>query len=146
MVNLSPTLQQRVDAYKARKQHLQDKENTITEQNETISALKQIAQHSMKHNYGKNGLNLCTIHTDNNTEILLVNPTTYHEQNIQDLGLSFLDVHTICVLEMHNAQDTNTPLTSIYNSQTPPIEYCTMLGQQPECKLDTIYENSIAQT
>jgi uncharacterized coiled-coil protein SlyX len=127
MTNLSPTLKLRVDAHKARKQNIANQELKLKEQNKTIEehtktideqttkiqTLSQMLQYAIQSNYGKDGLDLCTIHTENTTELLLVNLDKYNQPQIQTLTLGFLDIHTICLMEMQNARDTNTTLSSL---------------------------------
>jgi len=142
MSQLSPTLKFRLDAYNARKNNLEAKNQLLSAQSEQIKDLRTIATLALQQNYGKTGLDICAFNSTDTDNTLLVNLEKYNQTKTM-VPIDFLDLHAVCILETENINDTNKDITTLYNAQNISTkEYCTLLGQTEECNTKQIYENT----
>lgn len=95
------------------------------EHNNKVTDLKELAAFSLKQDFGKDGLNICSVSTFNTQDSLLVNIATFNQTNIKSLNVSFLDLHAICLLETKTISDVGGAFTERYSPHTViNEEYC----------------------
>ncbi|MBP9791736.1 MAG: hypothetical protein KBC27_00810 [Rickettsiales bacterium] len=142
MSQLSPTLKLRLDAYKARKQNIEAKNALFKEQSEQATDLKTIITFALQQNYGKTGLDICAFNSNGEDNALLVNLEKYNQTKIF-ATVGFVNLHAVCILETETINDTNKDTATLYNTQNIATkDYCSLLGQNEECDLKQIYENT----
>ena len=139
MAKLSPTLQLRIQARAERAINLKNKDKQIQDQEAVITKLIEISLYAIKHDFGKDGLDLCRIATVGDKEILLVNIIKFNDPHIQSINATFLDLHATCLLEMDEIATTNGIFSDMYNYQIVSAnEYCSLLGQSDDCELEKV--------